>query len=92
LEKGRRNVEILKQPQYAPYRVEQQIAILYCGTHNLMKDVPLNRVREFEKEFIEKLEVAHKEDILFPLSKGTINDQITAAIETVAKDVASNYK
>ena len=54
LEKGRRNVEILKQPQYAPYRVEQQIAILYCGTHNLMKDVPLNRVREFEKEFIEK--------------------------------------
>lgn len=92
LEKGRRNVEILKQPQYAPYRVEQQIAILYCGTHNLMKDVPLNKVRDFEKEFIEKLEVAHKEDILTPLSKGTINDQITAAIETVAKDVASNYK
>ena len=57
-----------------------------------MKDVPLNKVRDFEKEFIDKLEVAHKEDILFPLSKGTINDQITAAIETVAKDVASNYK
>jgi F-type H+-transporting ATPase subunit alpha len=92
LEKGRRNVEILKQPQYSPYRVEQQIAILYCGTHNLMKDVPLNRVREFEKEFIDKLEVAHKADILEPLSKGTINDQITSAIETVAKDVASNYK
>ena len=92
LEKGRRNVEILKQPQYSPYRVEQQIAILYCGTHNLMKDVPLNKVRDFEKEFIEKLEVAHKDDILTPLSKGTINDQITAAIETVAKDVASNYK
>lgn len=92
LEKGRRNVEILKQPQYSPYRVEQQIAILYCGTHNLMKDVPLNKVRDFEKEFIDKLEVAHKEDILTPLSKGTINDQITAAIETVAKDVASNYK
>ncbi|MBQ5539155.1 MAG: F0F1 ATP synthase subunit alpha, partial [Bacteroidales bacterium] len=92
LEKGRRNVEILKQPQYSPYRVEQQIAILYCGTHNLMKDVPLNKVRDFEKEFIDKLEVAHKDDILTPLSKGTINDQITAAIETVAKDVASNYK
>ncbi len=92
LEKGRRNVEILKQPQYSPYRVEQQIAILYCGTHNLMKDVPLNKVRDFEKEFIDKLEVAHKDDILTPLSKGTINDQITAAIEPVAKDVASNYK
>ena len=92
LEKGRRNVEILKQPQYSPYRVEQQIAILYCGTHNLMKDVPLNKVRDFEKEFLDKLEVAHKNDILEPLSKGTINDQITSAIETVAKDVASNYK
>ena len=92
LEKGRRNVEILKQPQYSPYRVEQQIAILYCGTHNLMKDVPLNKVRDFEKEFIEKLELAHKVDILEPLSKGKINDDITKAIETVAKDVASNYK
>ncbi|MBR3711686.1 MAG: F0F1 ATP synthase subunit alpha, partial [Bacteroidales bacterium] len=87
LEKGRRNVEILKQPQYSPYRVEQQIAILYCGTHNLMKDVPLDKVREFEKEFLEKLEVTHKNDVLEPLSKGTINDDITKAIETLASDV-----
>ena len=92
LEKGRRNVEILKQPQYSPYRVEQQIAILYCGTHNLMKDVPLDKVREFEKDFLEKLEVSHKNDVLDPLSKGTINDDITKAIETVASDVAANYK
>jgi F-type H+-transporting ATPase subunit alpha len=92
LEKGRRNVEILKQPQYSPYRVEQQIAILYCGTHNLMKEVPLNKVREFEKEFIDKLEVSHKEDVLDPLSKGVINDDITKIIETVAADVAANYK
>lgn len=92
LEKGRRNVEILKQPQYCPYRVEQQIAILYCGTHNLMKDVPLKHIAEFEKEFIDKLETAHKADILDPLSNGIINDDIQKAIETVAKDVASNYK
>jgi F-type H+-transporting ATPase subunit alpha len=92
LEKGRRNVEILKQPQYSPYRVEQQIAILYCGTHNLMKDVPLDKVREFEKDFLEKLEVTHKKDVLEPLSKGTINDDITKAIETLAADVAANYK
>ncbi|MBO7461880.1 MAG: F0F1 ATP synthase subunit alpha [Bacteroidales bacterium] len=92
LEKGRRNVEILKQPQYSPYRVEQQIAILYCGTHNLMKDVPLDKVREFEKDFLEKLEVTHKNDVLEPLSKGTINDDITKAIETLAADVAANYK
>ena len=57
----------------------------------------VNRAVTWEKldiarEFIDKLEVAHKDDILTPLSKGTINDQITAAIETVAKDVASNYK
>ncbi|MBO7568544.1 MAG: F0F1 ATP synthase subunit alpha [Bacteroidales bacterium] len=92
LEKGRRNVEILKQPQYSPYRVEQQIAILYCGTHNLMKDVPLDKVREFEKDFLEKLEVTHKNDVLEPLSNGTINDDITKAIETLAADVAANYK
>ena len=92
LEKGRRNVEILKQPQYHPYRVEQQIAILYCGTHNLMKDVPLNKIKDFEADFIDTLENAHKDDILTPLSKGTINDDITNAIETVAKDVADKYK
>ena len=92
LEKGRRNVEILKQPQYSPYRVEQQIAILYCGTHNLMRDVPLDKVRDFEKEFLDKLEVSHKSDILEPLSKGVINDDVTKAIETVAADLASNYK
>ncbi|MBR4324040.1 MAG: F0F1 ATP synthase subunit alpha [Bacteroidales bacterium] len=92
LEKGRRNVEILKQPQYSPYRVEQQIAILYCGTHNLMRDVPLDKVRDFEKEFLDKLEVSHKADILEPLSKGVINDDVTKAIETVAADLASNYK
>ncbi len=92
LEKGRRNVEILKQPQYHPYRVEQQISILYCGTHNLMKDVPLNKIKDFEADFIDTLENAHKDDILTPLSKGTINDDITNAIETVAKDVADKYK
>ena len=92
LEKGRRNVEILKQPQYHPYRVEQQIAILYCGTHNLMKDVPLNKIKDFEADFIDTLENAHKDDILAPLSQGTINDDITSAIETVAKDVADKYK
>jgi F-type H+-transporting ATPase subunit alpha len=92
LEKGRRNVEILKQPQYSPYRVEQQIAILYCGTHNLMRDVPLDKVRDFEKEFLDQLEVSHKADILEPLSKGVINDDVTKAIETVAADLASNYK
>lgn len=92
LEKGRRNVEILKQPQYHPYRVEQQIAILYCGTHNLMKEVPLNKIKDFEADFIDTLENAHKDDILTPLSQGTINDDITKAIETVAKDVADKYK
>ncbi len=92
LEKGRRNVEILKQPQYNPYRVEQQIAILYCGTHNLMREVPLNKVRDFEHDFIENLELSHKQDILDPLSKGVINDEISKAIEKVAADIAAKFK
>jgi F-type H+-transporting ATPase subunit alpha len=91
LEKGARNVEILKQGQLQPVRVENQVAILYCGTRGLLMDVPRDKVREFEKEFLEKLSVSHK-DVLEVLAKGDINDQVTSVIETVAKEMSAKYK
>jgi len=92
LEKGKRNVEILKQGQFAPYRVDQQIAILYCGAFNLLREVPLTRIKAFEKEFIDFLEMKHKEDILDVLAKGKIDDEITSKLEKLAKELASKYK
>jgi len=87
LEKGRRNVEILKQPQYTPYKVEHQIAIIYAGTNNLLKNVPLNKVAEFEKEYIDYLENNHR-TTLDELTKGVINDEITKVLEKAAIKIA----
>ena len=90
LDKGSRNVEILKQPQYTPFSVEDQVAILYCGTKALLKDVPLKRVREFEADFLNLLRTQHK-SVLEQLKKGVINDEITNEIEKVAKDLTKKY-
>jgi len=91
LNKGARNVEILKQGQYSPVPVEKQIAIIYCGTLGLLRDVPVNKVSEFEKEYIELLELKYS-DILDQLKQGILNDQITGVLEQVAADVAAKYK
>jgi F-type H+-transporting ATPase subunit alpha len=91
LNKGARNVEILKQGQYAPVPVEKQIAIIYCGTLGLLRDVPVNKVREFENEYIELLELKYSK-ILDQLRQGILNDEITGVLEHVAADVAAKYK
>ncbi|MDD2797157.1 MAG: F0F1 ATP synthase subunit alpha [Bacteroidales bacterium] len=90
LGKGARNVEILKQGQFSPVRVEKQIAILYCGTKGLMSEVPLDRIKDFETEFISTLDSKHKE-VLVSLSKGDINDTVTATLEAVAKEISARY-
>ncbi len=92
LDKGRRNVEILKQGQFMPYRVEQQIAILYCGANDLLKNVPLNKVKEFEKQLLDLLEIKHKEDVLMPLAKGNIDDKIIAILKKMAEEISEKYK
>jgi F-type H+-transporting ATPase subunit alpha len=91
LNKGAKNVEILKQGQYAPVPIEKQIAIIYCGTMGLLKDVPTNKVKSFESEFIEFLELKHR-DTLDSLRAGTLNDDITNVLEKVAKDLVAKYK
>jgi F-type H+/Na+-transporting ATPase subunit alpha len=90
LEKGARNVEILKQGQYAPMSVEKQIAIIYCGTKGLLKDVPIKKVKEFETEYLTLMEKQHA-NVLESLRQGNLTDEATAVMEKVAKDVAKQF-
>lgn len=90
LEKGKRNVEILKQPQYSPLRVEEQVAIIACGTNDWLKDVPVNKVLDVEKDFLELLNLKHQ-DILQEIKKGNINDEVLNTIHQVLDDVAHKY-
>jgi F-type H+-transporting ATPase subunit alpha len=90
LEKGSRNVEILKQPQFSPLRVEQQTAIIYLGTKGLLTKVPVNKVKEFESDFLQVLESKHK-DVLNNLAAGKFDDQITNTLETVGADLSAKY-
>ena len=91
IEKGKRNVEILKQGQYSPLRVEEQAAIIYCGTNGLLMDVPVNKIKEFESDYIAFLHSKHQ-DILDSLAKGKLSDEITNTLKSVAKELSSKYK
>ncbi|HRC88929.1 MAG TPA: F0F1 ATP synthase subunit alpha [Bacteroidales bacterium] len=91
LDKGSKNVEILKQGQYNPMPVERQIAIIYCGVTGLLKDVPVNRVRDFERDYIEYLETNHK-DVLNALAEGNLNDQITDILNKAAAEITLKFK
>jgi F-type H+-transporting ATPase subunit alpha len=91
LDKGSRNVEILKQAQFSPFRVEQQIAIIYCGTKGLLRDVPVNKVKEFEADFLAFLEAKHK-DVLNQLKAGKFSDELTDVLENAAKELSNKYR
>ena len=91
LEKGRKNVEILKQNQFTPYRVEQQIAIIFAGTNNLLRQVPIDKIKEFEKEYLDFLEMKYKEDVLDVLATGAVNDDIKKIMEESALNIAEKY-
>ena len=91
LNKGAKNVEILKQGQFVPVSIEKQVAIIYCGTMGLLKDVPINKVKSFENDFIELLELKHR-DTLDSLRDGILNDDITKILEKVAADLVIKYR
>ena len=90
IEKGKRNVEILKQGQYSPLRVEEQAAIIYCGTNGLLMDVPVDKIKEFEVEFIAFLHQKHQ-NVLDDLAAGKLNDDITNTLESVVKELTPKY-
>jgi len=91
LEKGRRNVEILKQTQYSPLTVEKQIAIIYCGTKGLLRNIPIDRIHEFEDQFLHHLEDNYPQ-LLANLKAGKLLDEDTQTIAKVAKEIAAKYE
>ncbi|MDO4180846.1 MAG: F0F1 ATP synthase subunit alpha [Bacteroidales bacterium] len=92
IDRGRKNNQLLIQPQYSPMPVGEQIAILYCGTHGLLRDVPLSRVQEFQKFFLEMMRAEHQNDVLDVLSSGVLTDEVTAIIEQVAAHTSQQFK
>jgi len=90
LDKGSRNVEILKQPQYTPFKVEDQVAIIYAGTKGLLRSVPVNKVKEFEASYLSVLRAQYS-STLADLKAGKYTDEITAVLDKVAREVSSTY-
>ncbi|MEZ4795112.1 MAG: F0F1 ATP synthase subunit alpha [Flavobacteriaceae bacterium] len=90
IEKGKRNVEILKQAQNDPYTVENQIAIIYAGSKNLLRNVPVEKVKEFERDYIDLLNAKHR-GTLDDLKAGKLTDEVIDVLTSVAKDLASRY-
>ena len=92
IDRGRKNNQLLIQPQYSPMPVGEQVAILYCGTHGLMRDIPISKVRAFQDSFLTYLRANHQKDVLDVLASGKITDEITSLIEKVAADAAEQFK
>ena len=84
-------MEILKQGQYAPIPIEKQVAIIYCGTMGLLKDIPKEKVKSFEVEYLELLDLKYR-DILDKLRDGVLNDDITKTLEKVASELVIKYR
>lgn len=91
IDKGRKNAQLLIQPQYSPMPVEEEIAVIYCGTKGLLKDVALHRIADFEKFFLDVLRSRHREDVLDPLSKGILDDKVIGILEREAEDAALRF-
>ena len=91
IEKGKRNVEILKQSQNDPFKVEDQIAIIYAGTKNLLKEVPVDRIKDFEIAYINELNKSHKK-VLESLKEGVLSDSIFKTLEDVCLKISNQFK
>ena len=91
IDRGRKNNQLLIQSQYSPMPVAEQVAILYCGTRGLLKEVPLDKVREFQDNFLQIMRASHVDDVLAELQKGNLSDDVCRLIETTAAEVASRY-
>ena len=92
IDKGRKNNQLLIQPQYSPMPVGDQVAILYCGTHGLMRDVPVEKVRDFQSAFLDRMHASHEADVLKPLASGQIDESIGKTIESEAEATAMAFR
>ena len=92
IDRGRKNNRLLIQPQYAPMPVGDQVAILYCGTHGLMKDIPLDKVDDFQTSFLDRMHASHEADVLTPLAAGQIDKNVESIIEKEAAATALQFR
>lgn len=92
LDKGRKNNRLLIQPQYSPMPMGEQIAVLYCGTKGLLKDLDIDMVEDFQTTFLSKMRAFHSEDVLQPLASGRIDDKISSIIEKEAASIVNGMK
>lgn len=90
IEKGKRNVEILKQAQNDPFAVEDQVAIIFAGSKNLLRQVPVNKIKEFEQSYLELLNAKHRK-VLDTLKTGKLTNEVTETLTKVATDLAAQY-
>ena len=91
IDTGRKNERLLVQPQYTPMKVEEQVAVIYCGVNGLLRDVPLDKVAEFEKLFIQYLQGKHQADVLDVLRSGKIDDDVMTKLKAAAAEITSRY-
>ena len=92
IDKGRKNSMLLVQPQYTPMPVEEEIAVVYCGTRGLLADVPVENVAEFEKYFLEILRGRHEQDVLTPLREGKLTPEVETILKETAQEVVKRFK
>ena len=92
LDKGRKNNRLLIQPQYSPMPVGEQIAVLYCGTKGLLRDLTVDQVDDFQTAFLSKMRAFHADDVLKPLADGRVDDKITLIIENEAASIVNGLK
>ena len=92
IDRGRKNNVLLVQPQYSPMPVGDQVAILYCGTHGLMKEVPLDKIQDFQSSFLDRMHASHETDVLAPLAAGQIDRSIELIIEKEASATAAQFR
>ncbi|WP_294140988.1 F0F1 ATP synthase subunit alpha [uncultured Sanguibacteroides sp.] len=92
IDKGRKNAQLLIQPAYSPMPVEEEVAVIYCGTQALLKGVPLKNVAEFEKFFLEILRSRYRKEVLDKLRDGILDDSVSVLLKEVAADVAQKFK
>ena len=92
IDRGRKNNKLLIQPQYSPMPVGEQIAVLYCGVHSLMREIQIDQVPEFQQNFLNVLRAKHQADVIDVLAAGVINQDVTSIIEQVAADTVKELK
>ena len=92
IDRGRKNNKLLIQPQYSPMSVGEMIAVLYCGVHSLMRDIEIDQVPAFQKNFLDMLRMKHQADVIDVLASGVINDKVTGIIELVAAETVKAIK